>query len=78
MNDAYNHHFRRCIPWAYDEYMLVDGMEVVYSRRTPDDGGPVQLVVHLPGGINTTVEALREQGRTVVMPSNMRMKQTVA
>jgi hypothetical protein len=74
MNDHQptNHHFNRVVPWAFDEFMLVDGLRCVYSHDKERG-----LLVHLPGRITHTVDELRQQGRTVVMPQRMRMLNTV-
>ena len=68
-----NHHFCRVVPWRSDEFMLVDGFRVVY--RHDEELG---LIVQLPGGRAATVEELRAEGRTVVMPTNMRFTQAIA
>lgn len=59
---------RRTRRWHDDEYMLVDGMRVVYSV---DRFGA--FTVRLPGRISTTVEALRTDGHKVVMPKRVRL-----
>ncbi len=58
----------RTMPWSSDEYMLVDGMKVVYTVGTKTGG----ILVRLPGGGKETVTALEGQGRVVTMPKTFR------
>lgn len=73
MNDTVvNHHFNTVVPWAPDEFVLVSGYRCVYSHDKERG-----LLVHLPGGTTHTVDELRQEGRSVVMPKRMRMNRTV-
>jgi hypothetical protein len=55
------------IPWHKDEYMIVDGMEVVYTVNSQGE-----FSVKLPGGGVSTVEILRARGRQVELPKLIR------
>lgn len=55
-------------PWMDDEYMVVDGMRVVYTV----DKKTGNLLVRMPGRTTESVEGLRAQGRTVAMPKVLR------
>lgn len=67
-----NHHFNTVVPWAFDEYILVNGYQCVYSHDKEQG-----LLVHLPGRTTHTVDQMRAQGCTVIMPKRMRMTRTV-
>ena len=56
------------IPWTKDEYLLVDGLHVVYTLKREKS----ELSVKMPGGAVTTISELRAKGRTVVMPKTLR------
>jgi hypothetical protein len=58
----------RVLPWARSQFILIDGQPFVY---TTDADGEIALV-HLPGGRSATVEELRAEGRTVVLPTWVR------
>jgi hypothetical protein len=59
---------RRTRPWTDDEYVVVDGWNLVYTvdRKTGN------LLVHMPGGTTESVERLRNQGHSVAMPRLLR------
>jgi len=59
---------RNTRPWMDDEYMVVDGMKVVYTV----DKKTGNLLVHMPGRTTESVEGLRAQGRSVAMPKLLR------
>lgn len=59
---------RRTCPWVDDEYMIVDGMKVVYTVDTKTGA----LLVRMPGRTTTSVKALRNQGCNVTMPKTLR------
>ena len=59
---------RRTRPWMDDEYMVVDGLKVVYTV----DKKTGNLLVHMPGRTTESVEGLRNQGRSVTMPKLLR------
>ena len=61
--------WRRVRPWMRDEFMTVDGRQVVYSTDSPMD----QTIVHLHGGASMSVEVLLSTGHTVVMPRIVRL-----
>lgn len=54
--------------WLDNEYMVVSGYKVVY---TADKKG--NLLVRMPGRKTKTVEELRDQGHSVVMPATLRV-----
>jgi hypothetical protein len=58
----------KTLPWCKDEYMRVDGLELVYARD-PESG---LMLVRLYGGGAETVDELRRQGRFVELPRRMR------
>lgn len=74
MNDHQptNHHFATVVPWAFDEYILVNGYQCVYSHDKEHG-----LLVHLPGCREATLQELRDEGRTIVMPETPRSKRTM-
>jgi hypothetical protein len=51
-----------------DEYMVVDGLKVVYTV----DKKTGNLLVRMPGRTTENVEGLRNQGRSVTMPKLLR------
>jgi hypothetical protein len=55
--------------WSDDEYMVVSGLKVVYTV----DKKTGQLLVRMPGGTTKSVEELRNQGRSVMMPTTLRV-----
>jgi hypothetical protein len=55
-------------PWVDHEYMVVDGMKVVYTV----DQKTGSLLVRMPGCTTESVESLRNQGRSVTMPKLLR------
>ena len=59
-----NIRYRKTRPWMDDEYMVVDGMKVVYT--------PNLKLVYMPGQRWESVERLRAQGRIVAMPKLLR------
>jgi len=59
---------KRTRRWSENEYMVVSGFRVVY---TVDKKG--NLLVRMPGRKTTTVEELRNQGRSVMMPTTLRV-----
>jgi len=54
--------------WSENEYMVVSGFRVVY---TVDKKG--NLLVRMPGRKTKTVDELRNQGHTVMMPTTLRV-----
>jgi len=59
---------KRTRRWSDDEYIVVSGFRLVY---TVDKKG--NLLVRMPGRKTTTVEELRNQGRSVMMPTTLRV-----
>lgn len=59
---------RKTLPWMDDEYMVVDGMRVVYTV----DQETGNLFVRMPGRTTESVEGLRAHGRSVEMPKLLR------
>ena len=59
---------RKTRPWMEEEYMVEDGMKVVYTV----DKKTGNLLVHMPGRTTESVEGLRAQGRSVAMPKLLR------
>jgi hypothetical protein len=55
--------------WSDDEYMVVSGLKVVYTV----DKKTGQLLVRMPGRTTKSVEELRNQGRSVMMPTTLRV-----
>jgi hypothetical protein len=55
--------------WLDDEYMVVSGLKVVYTV----DKKTGQLLVRMPGRTTKSVEELRNQGRSVMMPTTLRV-----
>ncbi len=56
------------IPWMPEEYIKVDGQELVYT--VAKDGA---VTVRFPGGASASVDMLEAQGRQVVMPRILRV-----
>ena len=54
--------------WEQDEFMIVDGLNMVYTAAHNIG----DTIVHLPGGINLSVDRLIAQGRRVTPPKVMR------
>jgi hypothetical protein len=59
---------KRTRRWSENEYIVVSGFRLVY---TVDKKG--NLLVRMPGRKTTTVEELRNQGRSVMMPTTLRV-----
>lgn len=57
---------RRTIPWADDEFLVVDGHRLVYTAIG------TEFLVRLPGGRAASVEQLRAEGHDILMPARVR------
>lgn len=67
-----NYCYSHTIPWSRAEFILVDNFRLVYSHDRERG-----LVVHLPGCREATLQELRDEGRTIVMPETPRSKRTM-
>lgn len=56
-------------PWTDDEYLRVDGQRVVYDANLETG----ITAVHLPGGRTAALTELRDEGRTITMPWDLRI-----
>lgn len=59
---------RRTLPWAADEFIVIDGWRLVYTATKGCD----DVVVHLPGRRSLTPQALRDAGCDVTLPKRWR------
>ncbi|HMM85341.1 hypothetical protein [Azohydromonas sp.] len=56
-------------PWRADEYLVVDGLCLVYTARRGSD----DVTVHLPGCRSVSLRALRDAGHDVTLPTRWRI-----